>query len=136
MGDFPPLQSESLVFRAIIYDNLIKKDGSVRWQAFKPRERDVDGVSVAFTVQDAASQFSDPIFGMTSVHVGRIREISHQEISLDVIQDEETHANIIGIPYIWNVAEDEKIRLEDIILYLCNQIVKLAAQKVEYEARA
>jgi len=134
MGDFPPLQSESIVFRAIIYDNLIKKDGSVRWQAFKPREKDVDGVSVAFTVQDAVSQFSDPIFGMMSVQVGRVREIAYQNITLDVIQDEDTHANITGIPYIWNLAGEEKITLEDIMQYLCNQIVKLAAQKIDYEA--
>ena len=133
MGDFPPLPSESIVFRAIIYDNLIK-NGSIRWQAFKPREKDTDGVSVAFTVQDAASQFSNPIFGMISVHVGRVREISYQDIILDIIQDEETHANITGIPYVWNVEGDGKIRLEDIMQYLCNQIVKLASEQVAYEA--
>ncbi len=134
MGDFPPLPSESIVFRAIIYDGYLKKDGSIKWQAFKRRERDIDGVSVAFTIQDAISQFSDPIFGMTSVHVGKVREISYQEFTLDIIQDEDIHANITRIPYIWNAIGDEKIKLEEVMEYLCNQIVKLAAQKIEYEA--
>lgn len=133
MNNFPPLESEKIVFRALIYDNLIKKDGSVRWQAFKPRERDVDGVSVAFTPEDAAKQFSDPIFGMMSVYVGRVREISHEEITLDVIQDAVDHANITGIPYIWNFTGDEKIKQEDIMQFLCGQIVKKAAQKIEYK---
>jgi hypothetical protein len=133
MTRFPPLEDSTSVFRAIGYKEWIK-NGVIKWQAFKRSIRDTDGVSVAFTPEAADNQMANPIFGMAEVSVGRTRVISHGNLTLDIIQDEEAHANIVNIPYIHNLTGDDREKQEAIAEFLCKEIIKKAARPIEYSS--
>lgn len=128
MATFPALAPDRVVFRVILDKRWINGDGSVRWQAFKRAVRDTDGVSVAFTREDARRPFTRPFGGTTSVIVGEVREIQQESVSLDVVQDEEIHANIVNIPYIHELPEgsEERNRLEDLMTRLCTFLASIA----------
>jgi hypothetical protein len=128
MAAFPVLLDETIMFRAVLEKSWKTKDGKLKWQTFKRMRKDTEGVSVFTTVESATENLLKPFFGMASVHVGRVRQASTDADSLDVIQDEETHANIIGIPYIYDKPEDEQNLLNDKMIFLCNRIAKQAAE--------
>jgi hypothetical protein len=90
----PHYPCEKIVFRAIPYPDWRTKDGRPTNQLFyyKP-DRDGIGLSVSPTVEDCRDNFTAPIYGIVSLHVGRIRDLG-----LDVVPDKPTHANIVNIP--------------------------------------
>lgn len=124
---FPTLPCGTILFRAVLYHNHIKK-GKIKWQAFKRREADSDGLSTGLTEAAALSELQD-VAGVVTLHVGYIRDIVDGEVRLDVIQDEELHALIIGLPYLHDIADsNERNRQEDIEQRLCKQIRDKAAR--------
>lgn len=127
MADFPALPDETIMFRAVLEKSWKTKDGKLKWQTFKRRCRDKDGVSLFTTVDSATKELTRPFFGMASVHIGRVRQASTETDSIDVIQDAETHANITGIPYIYDKPEDEQILLNDKMIFLCRRILEKEA---------
>ncbi len=129
MANFPPLPCKQILFRAVLHESQIK-NGKLKWQAFKRLEKDKDGVSLFMTVENAQEGLKDPIAGMSSVHVGRVRDSSDGENSLEVEQDADIHANILGIPYIWDKVEPERKHLEDKMTFLCRRIAETAARLI------
>ena len=91
-----PLPCGTIVYRAMARKNWIDKTSSrVLPTAYfrRPPPKDDDGLSVdVSSPQSCASALSD-CFGVASLHVGRVRDIR-----LDVVVDEEPHANIVGVP--------------------------------------
>jgi hypothetical protein len=128
MADFPHLPDETVMFRAILEKSWKTADGKLKWQTFKRMKKDEDGVSVFKTTEDAQENLTRPFFGFSSVHVGLVREASHESDILDVIQDTETHANITGIPYIYDKSEAEQNSLNDKMIFLCRRIAEHAAR--------
>ena len=129
MANFPPLPCSKILFRAVLHESQIK-NGKLKWQVFKRLEKDRDGVSLFTTIENASEGLKRPFAGMSSVHVGRIRDISDNDGNLDVEQDEEFHANILGIPYIWDKTGAERTISEDRMIFLCRQIAKSAARLI------
>lgn len=128
MTTFAALSNETILFRAILEKSWKAKDGTLKWQTFKGMKKDVDGVSVFTTPSSAEQNLQRPFFGMASVNVGKVRESSTNEDILDIIQDAETHANITGIPYIYDKAENEQAALSDKMTFLCRRIAENAAK--------
>lgn len=128
MPTFAALSYETLLFRAILEKSWKTKDGKLKWQTFKRMKKDVDGVSIFTTPESAEENLQRPFFGMASVNVGKVRESSTDEDVLDVIQDAETHANIIGIPYIYDKPENEQDNLNAKMIFLCRRIAENAAR--------
>lgn len=128
MTTFAPLSDETILFRAILEKSWKTKDGKLKWQTFKRMKKDVDGVSIFTTPESAEENLQRPFFGMASVNVGKVRKSSFEEDVLDVIQDAETHANITGIPYIYDKTENEQVALSDKMTFLCRRIAENAAK--------
>lgn len=129
MANFPPLPCSQILFRAVLHESQIKR-GKLKWQVFKRLEKDTDGVSLFLTVESASEGLKDPIAGMSSVHVGRVKDVSDNGNNLDIEQDDEFHAVIIGIPYIWDKVGTERNDLEDKMTFLCRQIAETAARLI------
>ena len=86
----PPLPCDTILFRALIYDNLISKDGSHKLQTFiRRREADPHGLSLVDTIQHCKEGMQRGIFGVRSVHVGTLRDNG-----FDVIPDTTHHGNL------------------------------------------
>jgi hypothetical protein len=128
MTTFAVLSDETILFRAILEKSWKTKDGNLKWQTFKRMKKDVDGVSIFTTTEAAEENLQRPFFGMASVNVGKVRNSSFEENILDVIQDAETHANITGIPYIYDKPENEQVALSDKMTFLCRRIAENAAK--------
>jgi hypothetical protein len=111
MADFPPLECTKIVYRTVFRKEWIRKDGSFKWQMFKPYRNDQIGVSVFIEPKDIEEHPETPCFGVASVHVGKVRDCSNNEFTLDVVQDKTWHGNITGIPfhYLENDLEDTEI---------------------------
>lgn len=130
MTTFPALTDETVMFRAVLEKSWIAKDGGLKWQTFKRMRKDTDGVSVFNTVENAKETLLKPFFGIASVQVGRVRESSEGADLLDVIQDAESHANITGIPYIYDKPDTEQELLKDKMIFLCRRIAERAANLI------
>jgi len=128
MANFPPLPCSKILFRAVLHESQIGKNGKPKWQVFKRLGKDTDGVSLFMTVETASEGLKDPIAGMSSVHIGRVRDASHENDKLEVEQDEEFHALILGIPYIWDKVGAERENLEVKMTFLCRRIAENAAR--------
>ncbi len=128
MTNLAVLSDEAILFRAILEQSWKTKDGKLKWQTFKRMKKDIDGVSVSTTPESAEENLKRPFFGIASVHVGNVRESSTAEDKLDVIQDAETHANITGIPYIYDKPENEQDTLNAKMIFLCRRIAENAAE--------
>ena len=102
----PTLDCGHIVFRALLkkgwIDHVTK---SVMPGAFfrRPAPRDPDGLSVDTDSPQSCVANLSTIFGVASLHVGRVRDLG-----LEVVPDEETHANVVGLPY----ADDDRARAE------------------------
>lgn len=129
MANFPPLPCSRILYRAVLHESQIKK-GKLKWQVFKRLEKDKDGVSLFLTVESASEGLKYPIAGMSSVHVGKVKDVSDNGNSLEVEQDEEFHAVILGIPYIWNKVGEERESLETQMTFLCRRIADTAARLI------
>lgn len=127
MAIFPALADETIMFRAVLEKSWKTKNGKLKWQTFKRMKKDTEGVSVFTSVESAKENLVKPFFGMASVHVGRVRKASSSDDLLDVIRDAEAHANIIGIPYIYDKLEAEQNLLTDKMIFLCRRIAEHAA---------
>ncbi len=131
MSNFPALDCQQILFRAVLLKDWIRPDRSIKWQAFKRFRKDYDGVSLFFSRQGAVENLREPYFGLMSVHVGRIREINLQGIPLDVIRNEPEHAYIHEVPCPDHIDdEDEKLRRTEAMRYLCDRIAKEAARLI------
>jgi hypothetical protein len=130
MTTFPALPDETVMFRAVLEKSWIAKDDKLKWQTFKRMKKDTDGVSVFATVENASENLLKPFFGFASVHVGRVRKASNGNDLLDVVQDAESHANITGIPYIYDKPEAEQNLLNDKMIFLCRRIAEQAANLI------
>ena len=128
MTTFAALLDETILFRAILEKSWKTKDGKLKWQTFKRMKKDVDGVSIFTTPEAAEENLQRPFFGMASVNVGKVRESSNNQDVLDVIQDTANHANITGIPYIYDKPENEQAVLRDKMTFLCRRIAENAAK--------
>jgi hypothetical protein len=85
---------ETILFRAIPYSSLLRKDRPLKPGVFFRRERsDPNGLSVTTTVRACKAQFNEPIFGMRSLHAGRLRAYG-----LELFPTSPTHANIRYVP--------------------------------------
>jgi hypothetical protein len=90
-GTLPPYECSQIVYRALIYPQWLRS-GEVKRPAFYRRE-DEQGISVFPSPKYASLHLTGDIFGFVSLHVGRLR--NH---GLDVVPDQPTHAEIIGVP--------------------------------------
>lgn len=85
-----PLPCDVIVFRAIPYDNLIRKNGEHKEGIFIRRQvSDPRGLSVATTIRACKELFNEPIFGVRTLHIGRLREYG-----LELFDLRGQHANI------------------------------------------
>jgi hypothetical protein len=111
---------QQIVFRAAIYPNWIKRDGTVRKQAFNRRQPPADrsGLSCSPTEDHCRDGLTLPTYGTITVHVGWIRDLK-----LDVIPDSMTHANIVGVP-----DRDEDPAPHD---FLASELAKIARSLAE-----
>jgi hypothetical protein len=91
-----PLACEKIVYRTITRASDFR-DGYATAYAFHRRPIDTDGLSVDFdvAVPDGCGAGLSGKRAIVSLHVGCVRGVS----PLDVIQDEPTHANIVGMPF-------------------------------------
>lgn len=111
-----------IVYRGLRSNKWIDPDTrQVTSAAFVRRPTDIDGLSVALTVEACIASLNKS-YGTPSLHVGRIRDIG-----LDVKPDEDlgalNHGNIIGVPY-----RNEDPRHPDTMRaeYLAGQLAKQA----------
>jgi hypothetical protein len=94
--DFPPLPCNKIVYRSLTKRRWINEDtGQILPSAFHLRKDKLEiGVSVnVISPQDCVKIFNKCTI-VASLHVGRVRDLG-----LDVVQDKDNHANIIGLPY-------------------------------------
>lgn len=127
MNDFAALLCGTIVFRGAIYKNWIK-NGKVRWQAFKRREDNYDGVSLSM-IPDKFEGLDNPVEGVISVHVGYVRDISNEEYVLDIKQDKKLHANITGLLCADLYEGEEKIKIYEDMKSVCGEIAENAARE-------
>jgi hypothetical protein len=92
----PPYSDSLTVYRAIGFPDWIKKDGSVRKQAFNRRPNPADSRGLSCSPDRERCRDGLKTFGVIEFEVGAVRQI---DTALDVIPDSPTHANITGVPY-------------------------------------
>ncbi len=119
MSTFPPLECTKVVYRTVFRKEWIRSDGSFKWQAFKPYRDDTMGVSSFIEYADIEKHADKPYFGVASVKVGRVRNCSNNECSLDVIQDQSWHANITGIPFPYQDDGSEDVKSQEKMRDMC-----------------
>jgi hypothetical protein len=129
MAEFPPLDCSKIMFRAILHASQINRDGTLKWQVFKRLRKDHDGVSVSFTEAGAVAGLKNPIAGMMTVHVGRVRNVVIAGVGLNVIQDAIDHAYIDGIPYPdESLSQDEQNTRNTLMMEQCMELAKSAGR--------
>ena len=126
MVNFPPPECSRILFRAVLQSGWIGGKGRIRWQAFQRWPKDTDGVSLFYSSEAAERELSDPISGMMTVHVGRVKDITDDEISLDVVRDSADHAVITGIPFKRDC--DGNAELYGQMIALCRRLAETAAR--------
>lgn len=128
---YPELPCNTITYRAILRKEWVKKDGSIRWQAFKPMAKDSDGVSTFLTTEACVENLLEPYFGTMSVHIGRVRDSSDEGVTLNVIQDNIYHAPIIGLPYVYSIVRERKYNEAiELMKHLTGRIARMAAKKM------
>ncbi len=88
-----------------------------------------------FDKQEAGKEFERPIFGFLTVHIGSVRKISiDEEDNLDIIQDRDKHALIVGIPNFQLLSKDNPNRksLKKKANLLALEIAEKASKTDEY----
>lgn len=97
MSQFEPLAKDAIMYRSILRKQWIDEDtGRVKADAFFLRVKE-PGLSVNLASACSPQQSADlfrKCYGVASLEVGAVREIN-----LDVEQDSETHANVVGLPH-------------------------------------
>lgn len=111
MQTFPEVSPTQVLLRTLLSKRGVR-EGKPHFSAFMPKPKDKDGISLFYNEQEAGKRFENPIYGFLDVYVGSVRKIKHNEESLDVIQDEEFHALIIGIPNFNLMPKDTKEQRE------------------------
>src|SRR5687767_6050173 len=80
----------SVVYRALPYDNLLRKDGSHKPNVFfRHARRDTNGLSVTTTIRACKAQFERPLYGIRRVNVTALRLLG-----LQLFPDSGSHANV------------------------------------------
>jgi hypothetical protein len=87
----PTYPCDKILFRAVPYDSLVRKsDGKHKDGVFIRREAsDPNGLSVTTSIRACKEQFERPIFGVRTLHVGRLRDYG-----LELFDRTDAHANI------------------------------------------
>jgi hypothetical protein len=115
-----PYDCNQIVYRAIPRKEWVDDNGDPTADNYLRRERDVDGLSVSSTLADCKANFTRPIYGVMTLHVGRIRDLG-----LQVVRDEPTHALINdgarGLPY-RNENDLEALNLADELLKISRPV--------------
>lgn len=90
------LECSAIVFRAMARKNWVDRTTNrILPAAFmrRPAPKDDDGLSVDVASAESCRGSLREVFGVASLHVGRIRDLG-----LDVVVDEAPHANIVDLP--------------------------------------
>jgi hypothetical protein len=86
----PTYACDEILFRALPYPELIRKNGEHKINVFYRREvSDPHGLSVATSIRACKAQFDNPIAGVRSIHIGRLRDYG-----LELFDRTNNHANI------------------------------------------
>lgn len=97
------LAGEDTVYRAALEVTWFSPDKQqVDPAAFYRRKgRDDDGISIGATVYAHRAYLHNPIYGIISVNVGCVRNVTDPELQtrLDVEIDDYPHGNIINVPF-------------------------------------
>lgn len=98
-----PLACESIVYRASLDESWISSNPpEVDPAAFyRRKDRDDDGISIGISPYSYRSYLKNPIYGIISVHVGHVRDVTDAELlsALDVDIDDPPHGIIINVPF-------------------------------------
>ncbi len=78
---------------------------------------------------DKFESLDNPVEGVISVHVGRVRDVSNETYTLNVIQDKPIHAFIRGLLYPDKFEGEEKTKIYDDMKSLCMEIAEKAARE-------
>lgn len=109
------LDCSAIVYRAILRKNWVDQTThSVMPAAFfrRPAPQDNDGLSVNIESPNSCMAALNKVFGVVSLHVGRVRNIG-----LDVVVDETPHANITGL----SRTTDDQVQAERMASQLARQ---------------
>jgi hypothetical protein len=116
----PPYDCAQIVYRAIPRSDWLDESGDPTIDNYLRRERDVDGLSVSSSLADCKANFQRPIYGVMSLHVGKVRDLG-----LEIIPDEPSHAAINDgerrLPF-RNENEIEALNLADELLQLSRPV--------------
>jgi hypothetical protein len=128
MDAFPLLECSKIVYRTVFRKGWIRENGGLKWQAFKPYLNDTDGISVFIELSDIDEQADKPYFGVVSIHVGKSRDCSNNDITVDIVQDKTWHANIKGVPYHYKEGGSEDNDLKAQMMDICEALSKKASR--------
>jgi hypothetical protein len=108
MSQFEPLPEEAIIYRSLLRKQWINEDtGKVKADAYFLRANE-PGLSVNLASACSPQQCADlfrKCYGVASLEVKDVREIG-----LNVEQDSNNHANVVGLPYREdNLAEAERL---------------------------
>jgi hypothetical protein len=93
----PPYEDDLTVYRAAGFDNWIKRDGTVKKQAFNRRPFPADQRGLSCSPEQARCRDGlANTYGVIRFEVGAVRQI---DPALDVVPDSPTHGNVTGVPY-------------------------------------
>ena len=110
--EFEPLADSAIVYRALLRKQWIDRENNlVLFDAYllRPNDRGLSlTIASVSSPEKCAANFNN-CYGVASLQVGQIRELG-----LDAIPDSESHAEIIGLPYVKD-DRDRAERLADLL---------------------
>lgn len=112
---YPDLPCDTIVFRALIYQNWVDTNsGRVMPAAFMRRDHERGlSLGVKTTIDGYLRKyFEKPTYGVGTLHVGRLRDMK-----LEVVQDKSDHATLTGVPK----ASDDRVEAERLASQLARQ---------------
>lgn len=97
---YPPLPCRCIVYRVASRKNMINSDtGEIVFLTFLRSDKDLDGLSVFLGTIDTcekAAYVLNKAYAVASI--GSVRDTKLRTFKLDVIQDEEDHGYVDGLP--------------------------------------
>jgi hypothetical protein len=96
-----PLDCTTIVYRAALDQSWISSTGVDAAAFYRRKGVDSDGISIGVSPYSYRSYLKNPIFGIISVHVGHVRDVTVPELPLplNVEIDDDPHGNIINVPF-------------------------------------
>lgn len=129
MAIYERLPCGTILFRAILHKDWIIDGNQIHWLAFYLREDDKGKISLFTSIEASQKELPRPTYGNISVHVGKVRDISIDGETLDVEQDRDVHASIVGMTDFW-LEQDKKKRkfLKNKVRNFCEDIAEKASR--------